>query len=94
MVRYNNEHYTFVQIVIQEKGCNSEDFRSSLVFRDRQGTLWSIRGYGATPVEASQDVCTKYLSGDFDYHGLEVYIEAEDDKFDTKALLDKLGIEL
>lgn len=79
MIKYNNEHYTFVQIVIQEKGCNSEDFRSSLVFRDRQGNLWSIRGYGGTPVEASQDVCTKYLSGDFDCHGLDVCIEDEDD---------------
>lgn len=79
MVKFNNESYMFVRIVIQERVYNSDYFQSSLVFRDRQGELWSIRGYGETPVEATQDVCTKYLSGDFDYFGLAVYSEDEDE---------------
>lgn len=64
--RMTHSECLFLQIIIQEK-YGGGDFRSSLIFRDRLGGRWKIRGYGNTPQQAAEDVYLEFLSDDFDY---------------------------
>lgn len=57
----------FLQITIQSKA--TDDFRAFLDWADRDTmTVYQLRGYGATPVQATEDAWLKYNSPDRDLH--------------------------
>lgn len=61
----------FIQMTIQSKASN--DFRAFLTCNDSTGIEWEIRGYGKTPVEASENAWKKYSEGE-EYWSIYGYV--------------------
>jgi hypothetical protein len=66
MLLLNKEFSMFIQMTIQSKASN--DFRAFLACTDSNGIEWEIRGYGKTPVEASENAWKKYSEDEGFWH--------------------------
>jgi hypothetical protein len=57
----------FIRIIVQK--VRSNDFRSFCICKDSHYAEWELRGFGTTPMEATQDVYEQFLEDEKKWTG-------------------------
>ena len=66
----------FIQIIVQHKW--GDDYRSFCICSDSKNNKWELRGYGATPMKATEDVYQRFLDDESFWTGVMWTDETEE----------------